>query len=149
MWYNYTNQKEFKNQTVEWCRYRGYYEKPSESANSTVPFEPTYKYYHIQAARLAFVAVFEVHRSVYERSFTYFLSEWVWLTGIFLFCWWWAAFGVCVDGCDGLCNSGCSARNQRTNPTRKIVGDRGPLWERPGAAKAWVGDPHTWPRWRE
>ncbi|CAL8116032.1 unnamed protein product [Orchesella dallaii] len=59
--YNLSYQQEFrKNLTItptEKCFYRGYYETPN--ATDTGPFHPTYKYYHIQAARLAFVAVFE------------------------------------------------------------------------------------------
>ncbi|ODN04168.1 Anoctamin-5 [Orchesella cincta] len=55
--YNYTNQQKFKDNATEICYYRGYYEQPKD--NDTAPFQPTYKYYHIQAARLAFVAVFE------------------------------------------------------------------------------------------
>lgn len=54
--YNLTEQKVYLNMTQEICRYRGYYNPPGHPNE----MEPSERYWHIMAARLAFVAVFEV-----------------------------------------------------------------------------------------
>ncbi|CAG7831124.1 unnamed protein product [Allacma fusca] len=53
--YSLPEQQELNGEKAKFCRYRGYYNPPWDDK----PYEPSPRYWHIMAARLAFVAVFE------------------------------------------------------------------------------------------
>lgn len=48
----------FNGSNISECYYNGYYETPK--ADEPATFQQASKYYHVQAAKLAFVALFEV-----------------------------------------------------------------------------------------